>query len=275
MHEMKKKKMKEVSILVTVSMVALIFAAAGIASAVTFKQTSTVIGDGVIAVHEELTAGNLKTQFTQHGCGNYNVEQVVDYKLEPVMNESYKFYPKKAQNASITFKEEATLTFIPETLQLGMTIPGDVLKFKEELCIKNYQIGAAMRERYLYVDTLTKETESELVCEPACCVDENEDGINETAIYGFGIAELNTKSQVSGAAHIGVLLKKPEDPHVTLVRVSDDYTGTFEIVKWLEIKDAKKLKCPEDNETVYGWLDCPSICPQPETYWEWCPGDCP
>jgi hypothetical protein len=267
--------MKKVSIVAGISMVVvLIFAAAGIASAVTFNSTSTVHGDGFVAICEELTAGNLKTQFTQHGCGNYDVEQVVNYKIEPAINETYKYYPKNAEYTSIFFEEDATLTHAPETLHFGMTIPGDVLKFKEDLCIKNYQIGAAMRELYLYVDSLTKEVDSKLICMPAYCEDTNEDGINETARGGYGLAELNTQSQVTGAAHIGVLLKKPEDPHVTLVRVSDDYIGTFEIVKELEIRDEKSIKCPDD-ELVYGWLDCPSICPRPETYWEWCPGDCP
>ena len=92
-----------------------------------------------------------------------------------------------------------------------------------------------MRERYLYVDSITKEVDSKLICMPAFCVDKNEDGINETAIKGYGLAEFNIQSQVTGAAHIGALLKDPKDLHVTLVRVSDDYIGTFEIVKELDM----------------------------------------
>jgi hypothetical protein len=263
--------MKEVSTVAGISMVVLIFAAVGIASAVTFNSTSTVHGDGFVSVTEELTAGNLTMRFTQHGCGNYGVEQKVEYLIEPGVNETYKNYTKKVEIASIFFEEDATLTYVPKTLQFGMTIPGDVLKFKEDLCIKNYQIGAAMRELYLYVDSLTKEVDSKLICMPAYCEDTNEDGINETARKGYGLAELNTQSQVTGAAHIGVLLKKPEDPHVTLVRVSDDYIGTFKIVKELEIEDSKSIECPDDPES---WLACPSIC-YPGTDWEmdwkWCP----
>ncbi|HID20576.1 MAG TPA: hypothetical protein EYP28_06550 [Methanophagales archaeon] len=232
--------MKKVSILVTVSMVALIFAAAGIASAITFRHTLAVSGDGLVAVNKEVSTGNLTTQFNQHGCGNYSIKQVLDYSTR-----------KKNTSISITLEEDAAMAYKPETLQAGMPIPGDGLKFRDDLCIKNRHIGATMSVAYTYADSIIKETRSEVSYLPA--------------------AELDIQSRVTGAAHVGVLLKDPNDPYETRVHVSEDYIGTFYLLKWLEIKDEKKPKSETENETEDYWLVCPSNGTYPETGWEWCP----
>jgi hypothetical protein len=226
-----------------VLMVVLIFAAAGIASATTFRHTVNVSGDGIVAVHKRVCVDDLTTQFSHHGCGDYSIDQVLDYT-------------KKSSSTAITLNENyAVMNYKPKMLQAGISIPGEGLKFKDDLCIKNRKIGAAMTVQYTYVDSITKETMSKVSYIPS--------------------AELDIQSQVTGAAYIGVLLKDHDDPHETLVHVSEDYMGTFNLLKWLEIKDIKKSTSSSSDETDGDWLICPSDGTYPETGWEWCPTSSP
>jgi hypothetical protein len=239
----KKRKGEEGEIMRRVSfailMVVLIFVAAGIASATTFRHTVNVSGDGIVAVHKRVCVDNLTTQFSHHGCGDYSIDQVLDSSSTAItLNENY-----------------AVMNYKPKMLQAGISIPGEGLKFKDDLCIKNREVGAAMTVQYTYADSITKETMSRVSYTP--------------------LAELDIQSRVTGTAYIGVLLKDPDDPHETQVHVSEDYMGTFNLLRWLEIKDIKKSASSGSDETDEDWLLCPSNGTYPETGWEWCPTSSP
>ncbi|MGB7001483.1 MAG: hypothetical protein WBE22_05655 [Halobacteriota archaeon] len=275
-------KKRNISIGMAIAIVALLFAGTGIALAgeenvdrIYFYQESMVEGTGLVMVDKDIStmpwnpAHNLETNLHIHGCGDYEVDQV----LKAVIVDRY-YTPNGTFNRpvsqSIDYCEDAEMTFKPVTLTSGsMTLIDDdtSILWKEDLCIKNYQIDTAMRAKYTDASYIKKTIESNVSCVEPYIADVDEwDENKETAVSGCGIAKMDILSTVSGASHIGVVVKARDDPHITMIRVSEDYIGNFTIDKHMKVKMNK----PYDTDDKDGkeWLPCP---------WEddWtCVGDC-
>ena len=259
-----------ISIGVAIAIVALLFAGTGIALAgdeniedVYFYQESMVEGTGLVMVDKDIStapwnpAHNLETNLHIHGCGDYEVDQV----LKVVIVKNY-FTPSGEFNRnvsqSIDYCEDAEMTFKPVALTSGsMTLIDDEssILWKEDLCIKNYQINTAMRAKYTDASYIKKTIESNVSCvEPYLLNEDKWDYNKETAVSGCGIAKMDILSTVSGASHIGVVVKDNTDPHITMIRVSEDYIGNFTIDKHMKVKVTKLSSAIDDDEE---WLPCP------------------
>ena len=274
-------KKGNISIGVAIAIVVLLFAGTGIALAGTeniddvyFYQESMVEGTGLVMVDKDINTApgpgypshNLETNLHIHGCGDYEVDQVL--KVVVVKNyktPSGKFIRNVSQ--SIDYCEDAEMTFKPVTLTSGsMTLIDDdtSIKWKEDLCIKNYQINTAMRAKYTDADYIKKTIVSNVTCVEPYNVSKTK-GIHkdqkETAVHGYGIAKMDILSTVSGASHIGVVVKA-RDPHITMIRVSEDYIGNFTIEKNMKVKMHKPITAKKDDKD---WLPCP---------WDMEGGDC-
>ena len=263
-------KKGNISIGVSIAIVALLFAGAGIALAGTenidsvyFYQESMVEGTGLVMVDKDLNtapwdlAHNLETNLHIHGCGDYEVDQVL--KLVLVGNYSTPSGKlKRDVSQSITLCEDAEMTFKPVALTSGsMTLIDDEssIKWKEDLCIKNYQIATAMRAKYTDADYIKKTIESNVTCVEPYRVDVDKwDDNKETAVHGYGVAKMDILSTVSGASHIGVVVKNTINPHITMIRVSEDYIGNFTIEKNMKVKVNKPWSAGKDDKE---WLPCP------------------
>lgn len=292
-------KKRNISIGVAIAIVALLFAGTGIALAGTenvedvyFYQESMVEGTGLVMVDKDIStvpwnpAQNLETNLHIHGCGDYEVDQtlkVVIVSKYATLGEAWTpgwmawtpggWVPSgtflRDVSQSIDYCEDAEMTFKPVTIQSGsMTLIDDKssVKWKEDLCIKNHQIGTAMRAKYTDADYIKKTIESNVSCvEPYRKNNEGwPDPIWEEAVSGCGIAKMDILSTVSGASHIGVVVKDITsqtlraplgNPHTTILRVSEDYIGNFTIDKHMTVKMNKPGQ-PADLDDQE-WLPCP------------------
>lgn len=273
-------KKGNISIGVAIAIVTLLFAGTGIALAGTeniedfyFYQESMVEGTGLVMVDKDISTygistipwhpHNLQTNLHIHGCGDYEVDQVLklvreaNYILNETSNGSI-ILIRRPVSQSITLCEDAEMTFKPVALTSGsMTLIDDEssIKWKEDLCIKNYQIGTAMRAKYTDADYIKKTIESNVTCvEPYALNVDKWDDNKETAVHGYGVAKMDILSTVSGASHIGVVVKNGGDPHKTMIRVSEDYIGNFTIEKNMKVKMLKIVIAPKDDKE---WLPCP------------------
>ena len=309
-------KKGNISIGVAIAIVALLFAGTGIALAGTenvdeiyFYQESMVEGTGLVMVDKDIStapwnpAQNLETNLHIHGCGDYEVDQV----LKAVVVNKYAtiggaLTPQggglvwrpgglvwaagawvwrpgawvqgpgrvppgtflRRVSESIDYCEDAEMTFKPVTIQSGsMTLIDDdtSVKWKEDLCIKNYQIGTAMRAKYTDADYIKKTIESNVTCVQPY-------RRNKGSVSGYGIAKMDILSTVSGTSHIGVVVKDITIqtrrsplaapvviPRTTILRVSEDYIGNFTIDKHMKVKMNKPgpLGGIDDED----WLPCP------------------
>nr|CBH37033.1 hypothetical protein, secreted [uncultured archaeon]CBH37667.1 hypothetical secreted protein [uncultured archaeon]CBH39984.1 hypothetical protein, secreted [uncultured archaeon] len=265
-------KKGNISIGVAIALVALLFAGTGIAlagtediDAVYFHQESMVEGTGLVMVDKDINtapepgypAHNLETNLHIHGCGDYEVDQVITVVVvKNYKTPSGKFNRNVSQ--SIDFCEDAEMTFKPVALTSGsMTLIDDEssIKWKEDLCIKNYQINTAMRAKYTDADYIKKTIVSNVSCvEPYLVNEDKWDWNKEKGEHGYGIAKMDILSTVSGASHVGVVVKDDTDPHITMIRVSEDYIGNFSIEKNMKVKIDKPIKGEDDDKE---WLPCP------------------
>jgi hypothetical protein len=276
-------KKGNISIGVAIAIVALLFAGMGIALAGTenvdevyFYQESMVEGTGLVMVDKDISTApwvpsqNLETNLHIHGCGDYDVDQTLKavivskyatlggtYGPGNVYRPAGTFLGDVSQ--SIDYCEDAEMTFKPVALTSGsMTLVDDEssILWKEDLCIKNHQIGTAMRAKYTDASYIKKTIESNVTCvEPYLINHEKYPGESnpETAVFGYGLAKMDILSTVSGASHVGVVVKDT-DPHITVLRVSEDYIGNFTIEKNMKVKKNKDISTKGDGKD---WLPCP------------------
>lgn len=247
-------KKGKASIVVVISIVALVSTAIGFASA-TFTHESMVSGTGLVMVDNEMNTApgnlseNLKNTLHLHGCGEYNMGHLAK---QEILKKSGKLVSE-----TITLDEDATMTYKPVTLKSGSMVlinEKTAPMWKEDLCLKNYQIGTAMRVSYMTADYIRKDTKSNVTCvEPKCVDEKGEPKIKEKCVDGVGVVEFEILSTVSGASHVGVLIKGYEKGAET-IRVSEDYLGNFTIQKSLKTKEDKKKECKKDKNQ---WLGCP------------------
>jgi len=263
-------KKGNVSIGVAIAIVALLFAGTGIALAgdeniddFYFQQESMVVGTGLVMVDKDIStmpwnpSHNLETNLHIHGCGDYEVDQT----LKAVIVRNY-YTPNGTFNRSVSqsidYCEDAMMTFKPVTIQSGsMTLIDDEssVKWKEDLCIKNYQIGTSMRALYTDADYIKKSILSNVSCVEPYNYSTGCDPAKDTAVSGCGIAKMDILSTVDGASHVGVVVKDILDPKITVLRVSEDYIGNFTIDKHMKVKMNKQpWGAGKDDKD---WLPCP------------------
>jgi hypothetical protein len=264
-------KKGNISIGVAIAIVALLFAGTGIALADEvniedsyFYQESMVEGTGLVMVDKDIStmpwypSENLETNLHIHGCGDYEVDQT----LKAVIVSNY-YTPNGTFNRnvsqSIEYCEDAELVYKPVTLTSGsMTLIDDEssIKWKEDLCIENHQINTAMRAKYTDASYIKKTIESNVTCVEPYNVSVTK-GVypdkKETAVFGYGLAKMDILSTVSGASHVGVVVKDT-DPHITIIRVSEDYIGNFTIEKNMKVKMNKPWTAVKEKGE---WLPCP------------------
>ncbi len=269
-------KKGNISIGVAIAIVALLFAGTGIALAadyddVYFYQESMVVGTGLVMVDKDIStapapgpgwlypAHNLETNLHIHGCGDYEVDQVLKVVIVKNYTQKGNITTIRDVSQSIYFCEDAEMTFKPVALTSGsMTLIDDdtSVKWKEDLCIKNYQIDTAMRAKYTDADYIKKTIVSNVSCvEPYALNVDKLTKNKETAVHGYGIAKMDILSTVSGASHIGVVVKDSSDPHITMIRVSEDYIGNFTIEKNMKVRIDKPWYAIDDDDG--DWLPCP------------------
>jgi hypothetical protein len=267
-------KKGNISIGVTIAIVALLFAGTGIALAgyetiedVYFYQKSMVEGTGLVMVDKDLSTApgsgprsdhNLETNLHIHGCGDYEVDQVITVVLlSNYSTPSGKW--NRSVGQSIDFCEDAEMTFKPVSITSGsMTLIDDEssIKWKEDLCIKNYQIRTAMRAKYTDADYIKKTIVSNVSCVEPYVINNKvhpSDRTFDEAVHGHGIAKMDILSEVRGASHVGVVVKA-RNPHKTMIRVSEDYIGNFNMTKHMKVKMNKPIPGGNDEGE---WLKCP------------------
>jgi hypothetical protein len=260
---------RTISVGLAISIVVVLFAAMGIASAV-FTQDSIVSGTGLVMIDKDFNTApgdlnhNLVTRIHTHGCGDYDADQVVTLEVIDVYGSTGTF--TRHNRSSIDFCEQAEMTYEPMTLTSGSMVLIDeesAPKWKQDLCIKNYQIGTAMTARYMNADYISKDIVSTVSCIEPYCINSRADpwSHRETAVPGVGLAKLDILSTVTGKSHVGVVsygvpvlgISRP----IAAIRVSEDYIGNFTMEKHMKVKIDKVPVPPcgsDDNE----WLVCPS-----------------
>jgi hypothetical protein len=209
---------------------------------------------------------SLSTRLHTHGCGVYDADQTVTVDVVSRAGRLCGEYgawvlPPRRVSSTIDYCEQAEMTYEPMTLTSGSMVLIDeesAPKWKQDLCIKNYQIGTAMTVRFMDADYIKKDIKSNVTCVEAFCADRRGDPcVKETAVPGFGLATLDILSTVSGRSHVGVVSYGAPfilRPTAADIRVSEDYIGNFTMEKHLKMDAVKPRICDDDG----GWLGCPS-----------------
>ncbi len=135
---------------------------------------------------------------------------------------------------SINFTQDAEFEYFPVSYQTGTYDQ----KWKDVLCVRNYDAGAVVTEAYSQAEHLQKSTEVRTVG-------------NETR----NALEVQLSSQVIGVAHIGWVSRetKPNEKgrYLEIGRSVEDLTGTFNIDKYIQL-----LLNSTDSEQTTDWIPC-------------------
>lgn len=135
---------------------------------------------------------------------------------------------------SINFTQDAEFEYFPVSYQTGTYDQ----KWKDVLCVRNYDAGAVVTEAYSQAEHLQKSTEVRTVG-------------NGTR----NALEIQISSQVIGVAHIGWVSKetKPNGKgrYLEIGRGVEDLTGTFNIDKYIQL-----LQNSTDSEQMTDWIPC-------------------
>jgi hypothetical protein len=135
---------------------------------------------------------------------------------------------------SINFTQEAEFEYFPVSYQTGTFDR----KWRDRLCIKNYDIGAVVTEAYDRAEHLQKSTEVRTIG-------------NDTR---FAL-EVQLNSEVIGAAHIGWRSTETEpDSKGRYIQIGgsvEDLTGVFSVEKYIEL-----LLNSSQTEGETDWLRC-------------------
>lgn len=135
---------------------------------------------------------------------------------------------------SINFTQDAEFEYFPVSYQ---TATYDQ-KWKDILCVRNYDAGAVVTEAYSQAEHLQKSTEVRTV-----------GNATKKAL------EIQISSQVIGVAHIGWVSKetKPSGKgrYLEIGRGVEELTGTFNIDKYIQL-----LHNSTDSEQMTDWIPC-------------------
>ncbi len=147
--------------------------------------------------------------------------------------DSTEFEMDRWQN-SINYTQEAEFEYFPVSYQTGTYDQ----KWKDVLCVRNYDAGAVVTEAYSNAEHLQKSTEVRTIG-------------NSTR----NALEVQISSQVIGVAHIGWVSKdtnpNSKGRYVEIGRGVEDLTGTFSIDKYIEL-----LQNSTDYEQRTDWIPC-------------------
>lgn len=208
-----------------------------------FKMTSEVQGDGLVVADRYVKLfspddfcadpdeccvdpfGNPGQQLKMHthGSGSYQEMSDVNYMLDD-------------NEATLTFNDSATM------MLAAAAVPTQAVnvEWKEDICLKDYQVGAAMRERYYAAESVQKNTKGGIT------------SVASTAsVTGYGEIWMNTDSSFTGWGHFGVLATNKE---TDFVDVDEDYFGTYQMKKSAYMKVPKAPACPPTPPE--DWLPC-------------------
>jgi hypothetical protein len=121
-------------------------------------------------------------------------------------------------------------------------------KYKDVLCVKNYDAGASVTESYSDVEHLNKQTEVNTASYDAGCVAGGQYG-------GAGSLEASINSNVIGKAHIAwesVDTKaNGKGRHAVLGRSIEDLVGVFSIQKFIKLWSNST-----PGEISVDWMPC-------------------
>ena len=227
-----------------------------------FKMTSQVQGDGLVVADRDIkmyspdefvySKGKIKTKYCcidangnpgqqlkmhTHGTGSYEETSDVSYNLNNTV-------------AKLAFNDSATMTRAATSLDVQQKVQNVDVQWKEDICMKDYQIGVAMRERYYAAESVTKTTKGDIT---SVATKTNASETNT----GYGSMNMSVDSNFNGWGHFGVLATNSK---TTFVDVSEDYFGSYTMKKTASIKVPKK---PYKHKPTEDWLPCDN----PE---EWC-----
>ena len=220
----------------------------------TFKMTSQVQGDGLVVADRDLkvaspdyidtngtrfccvdTEGNPGQQLKMHthGTGSYEETSDVSYNLN-------------GKTAKLAFNDSATMTRAATSLDVQQTVQNVDVQWKEDICMKDYQIGVAMRERYYAAESVTKTTKGDIT---SVATDRSATESNQ----GYGSMNMSVDSSFTGWGHFGVVAKDGKVKGTTFIDVSEDYFGTYQMKKTASIKVPK---APYTYTPTEDWLTC-------------------
>ncbi len=225
---------------------------------INFKMTSQVQGDGLVVADRDIKMpspdyinktgtifccvdanGNPGQQLKMHthGTGRYQENSDVSYNLNDNV-------------AKLAFNDSATMTHAATSLDVQQKVQNVDVQWKEDICMKDYQIGVAMRERYYAAESVGKTTTGDIT---SVATDRSATASNQ----GYGSMNMSVESNFNGWGHFGVLAT---DSKTTFVDVSEDYFGNYTMKKTASIKVPKG---PYTYIPTEDWLPCNN----PE---EWC-----
>ncbi len=134
----------------------------------------------------------------------------------------------------INYTQEAEFEYFPTSYQTGTYDK----KWTDQLCVINYDAGAAVTESYTNAEHLQKNTE-----------------IRTSGNGTQKALEARINSNVIGVAHIGWVSKDTKSGGkgrpVEIGRSTEDLTGTFSIDKYIEI-----LQNSTNYESQVDWIPC-------------------
>ena len=227
---------------------------------INFTMTSQVQGDGLVVADRDIKMpspdyinktgtifccvdanGNPGQQLKMHTHGTGSYEETSDVKYR---------YNSIGYVAKLTFNDSATMTHAATSLDVQQKVQNVDVQWKEDTCMKDYQIGVAMRERYYAAESVTKTTKGDIT---SVATDRTAKESNQ----GYGSMNMSVDSSFNGWGHFGVLAT---DGKTTFVDVSEDYFGDYTMKKTASIKVPKN---PNIGIPPEEWLPCDN----PE---EWC-----
>lgn len=132
---------------------------------------------------------------------------------------------------SINYTQEATFEYFPVSYQTGTYDQ----KWKDSLCVINYDAGAVVTEQYSHAESLEKETKISTIG------NSTDSGI-----------EASFNSNVIGVSHIGWLSREKGDKrYLEIGRSIEDTTGVFSIDKYVQL-----TKNDSTSASRIDWLPC-------------------
>jgi hypothetical protein len=121
-------------------------------------------------------------------------------------------------------------------------------KYRDVLCVKNYDAGASVTESYTNTEHLEKQTEVKTASYSADCPTAGQYGI-------VGSLEANINSNVIGKAHVAWQSTDPradgKGRHAVIGRSIEDLVGVFSIQKFIQLWSNSS-----PGEISVDWMPC-------------------
>ena len=136
----------------------------------------------------------------------------------------------------INYTQEASFEYFPVSYQTGTYDQ----KWKDSLCVINYDAGAVVTEQYSNAESLEKVTKISTV------------GVGNSSDVNDSGIDASFNSNVIGVSHIGWLSReKGEKRYIEIGRSVEDTTGVFSIDKYVQLR-----KNESSSASRIDWLPC-------------------